>query len=332
MKRLSSSTWLVLAIGILLVGFLIAYSLPKAAQTSSNNDHFLPTVLQSTAIEWGTPTKRDPSASPIANPTPSPSQEATSQLPEPTNPSTDPTPTNEVPAAPPVQGFRVIASYPHDPEAFTQGLIYENGQLYEGTGLNGRSSLRRVELETGSVQQSVALEEQYFGEGITILGDKIYQLTWQNRVGFVYDKSSFALIGQFSYATEGWGLTTDGTHLIMSDGSSTIYFLDPNSFEVVRQVVVDNPTGGPISRINELEYINGEIYANIWQTDKIVRIDPNNGRVLGWIDLTGLLGPEDRVQPVDVLNGIAYDSENQRLFVTGKLWPKLFEIELIDLE
>lgn len=331
MKRLSSSTWLMLAIVALLISFLIAYSLPKAAQTSSNDDHFLPTVLQSTAIEWGTPIKRDLTPSLIANPTPSQTQEATPPLTDPTSQVPEITPTSEIPAVPPVQSYRVVATYPHDPQAFTQGLVYENGQFYEGTGLNGQSTLRRVELESGNVLQSIALADQYFGEGIVILGDKIYQLTWQNRVGFVYDKSTFEQIGQFNYATEGWGLTTDGTYLILSDGTSTIYFLDPNSFEVVKQVVVDNPTGGPISRINELEYINGEIYANIWQTDKIVRLDPNNGRVLGWIDLTGLLAPEDRVG-ADVLNGIAYDPDNQRLFVTGKLWPKLFEIELVDPE
>lgn len=320
MKRLSS-IWVLIAGAILLISLLIISSLPKSAQTSGDNDHFLPTILQSTAIvEWGTPSTGNPTASLIANPTPSQTQ----GVPEPTA-------TTEPPAVPPVQGYRVIASYPHDPQAFTQGLIYENGQLFEGTGLNGRSSLRRVELTTGNVLQSVALADQYFGEGIVALGDKIYQLTWQNRLGFIYDKTTFEQIGQFSYATEGWGLTTDGSHLILSDGTSTIYFLDPTSFEVVKQIVVDNPTGGPISQINELEYINGEIYANIWQTDKIVRIDPNSGRVLGWIDLTGLLAPEDR-NGVDVLNGIAYDPENQRLFVTGKLWPKLFEIELVDLE
>jgi glutamine cyclotransferase len=320
MKRLSS-IWLLIAGAALLIGLLAVYSLPKAAQTSGDSDQFLPTILQSTSIiEWGTPSPSNPTPSLIANPTPSPTQ----AVPEPTA-------TVDVPALPPVQGYRVIASYPHDPQAFTQGLIYENGQLFEGTGLNGRSSLRRVELESGNVLQSVALADQYFGEGIVALGDKIYQLTWQNRVGFIYDKSTFAEIGQFNYSTEGWGLTTDGSHLILSDGTSLIYFLDPESFEVVKQLAVDNPTGGPISQINELEYINGEIYANIWQTDKIVRIDPENGRVLGWIDLTGLLAPEDRVG-ADVLNGIAYDPENQRLFVTGKLWPKLFEIELVDPE
>ncbi|MFL5803187.1 MAG: glutaminyl-peptide cyclotransferase, partial [Roseiflexaceae bacterium] len=172
------------------------------------------------------------------------------------------------------------------------------------------------------------ISDTYFGEGITIFGDKILQLTWQSQVGFVYDKASFEQIGEFHYSTEGWGLTHDGTRLIMSDGTATLHFLDPQTLQETGTLdVYDN--NGPVVRLNELEYINGEVYANIWQTDRIARISPQTGQVLGWINLTGLLGPEDRQQPVDVLNGIAYDAAGDRLFVTGKLWPKLFEIKLI---
>jgi len=224
--------------------------------------------------------------------------------------------------------YEVINTYPHDRNAFTQGLVYEDDVLYEGTGLKGRSSLREVELETGGVLQKLDLAEQYFGEGITIWGDGIIQLTWQSHVGFVYDKDSFELLHEFSYPTEGWGITHDSKRLIMSDGTSTLHFLDPETLEEIGSVQVYD-SNGPLVRLNELEYINGEVYANIWQTDRIVRIEPETGRVTGWIDLTGLLSAEDLSQPVDVLNGIAYDAEHDRLFVTGKLWPKLFEIRLI---
>ena len=227
--------------------------------------------------------------------------------------------------------YRVLNTYPHNPNAFTQGLIYEGGVLYEGTGLYGESSLRRVELTTGSVLQQHNLDEQYFGEGITIYGDRIIQLTWQENTGFIYNKENFELICTFTYPTEGWGITHDGNRLIMSDGTSTIYFWDPRTLAEVGRITVSDD-GMPIDRINELEYIDGEIYANIWQTDQIVRIDPQTGQVVGRIDLTGLLPEEDRTQATDVLNGIAYDAENNRLFVTGKLWPKLFEIELVAID
>jgi glutamine cyclotransferase len=220
--------------------------------------------------------------------------------------------------------YRIVNTFPHDPYAFTQGLIYENGYLYESTGLRGRSSLRKVDLHSGSVIQHQQLVQQYFGEGITILGNKIYQLTWQSNTGFVYDKKSFLIIDEFYYATTGWGLTTDGTYLIMSDGSSTLYFLDPTTYEIVKQIVVKDENGA-VSSLNELEYIKGEIFANVLPTDRIVRIDPGSGQVTGWIDLKGLM----RQKGADVLNGIAYDHERDRLFVTGKLWPNLFEIELI---
>jgi glutamine cyclotransferase len=228
----------------------------------------------------------------------------------------------------PVYTYSVVNIYPHDPDAFTQGLVLEDGVLYEGTGLFGQSTLRRVELETGAVVQIRELSDQFFGEGITIYGDKIIQLTWQSNVGFVYDKTSFELLQEFNYSTEGWGITHDGTRLIMSDGTSTLHFLDPQTFEEISQLTVFD-SDGPVTRLNELEYIKGEVYANVWQTDRIARIAPGTGGVVGWIDLEGLLGAQDYTEPVDVLNGIAYDADNDRLFVTGKLWPKLFEIELI---
>jgi glutamine cyclotransferase len=227
-----------------------------------------------------------------------------------------------------VYSYRIINTYPHDPDAFTQGLVFQDGVLYEGTGLYGQSSLRRVELETGDTLQIRELSDQFFGEGITVYGERIIQLTWQSHIGFVYDKDSFELLPGFNYSTEGWGITHDGTRLIMSDGTSTLHFLDPQTFEETDQVeVFDND--GPVTRLNELEYIQGEIYANVWQTDRIAMIAPETGRVVGWIELEGLLSEEDRSQPVDVLNGIAYDAQTDRLLVTGKLWPKLFEIELI---
>jgi len=228
----------------------------------------------------------------------------------------------------PVYSYNVVNTYPHDRSAFTQGLVFEDGVLYEGTGLNGRSTLRRVELETGEVLQIHELPAQFFGEGVTVYGNDIIQLTWRSHVGFVYDRDSFELLQEFNYSTQGWGITHDGERLIMSDGTATLYFLDPATFEEIGRVgVYDND--GSVNRLNELEYVQGEIYANVWQTNCIARIDPQTGQVVGWIELNGLLTPEDRGEPVDVLNGIAYDAENARLFVTGKLWPKLFEIELI---
>ncbi len=232
------------------------------------------------------------------------------------------------PAELPVYTYTVVHVYPHDPQAFTQGLVYHEGVLYEGTGLRGRSTLRRVELATGTVLQEHALDAQYFGEGITLFDDTLIQLTWQSNIGFVYDRETFAQLRDFTYPTEGWGLTHDGTRLIMSDGTATLFFLDPVTLEHVGQVdVVD--ANGAVTRLNELEYVNGEVFANIWQTDRVARIDPLTGRVVGWIDLSGLLSAADRQQSVDVLNGIAYDAATDRLFVTGKLWPKLFEIDLV---
>lgn len=238
------------------------------------------------------------------------------------------------PVPPPVaQGatrysYRVKAVLPHDRRAFTQGLVFEEGIFYEGTGLYARSSLRKVEPETGAVLQQENLAPNLFGEGITVWGDKIIQLTWKARKGFVYDKNTFEQLKTFSYPTEGWGITHDGSRLIMSDGTATLYFWDPETLGEIGKITVTD-SGAPVVRLNELEYIDGEIYANIWQTNRIARINPDTGQVTGWIDLSGLLSAEDVVEPVDVLNGIAFDADNNRLFVTGKLWPKIFEIELV---
>lgn len=228
----------------------------------------------------------------------------------------------------PVYGYQVVHVYPHDRAAFTEGLLYLDGFLYESTGLLGQSSLRRVELATGEVVQKIELDPAYFGEGLAAFGERLIQLTWQSQTGFVYDRSTFALQRTFSYPTEGWGLTTDGRRLIMSNGTDTLYFLDPQTLERVGELRVSGPAGS-LTQINELEYVRGEIYANIWKTERLARIDPGTGHVLGWVDLTGLLSQEDRQQQVDVLNGIAYDPAGDRLFVTGKWWPKLFEVKLI---
>lgn len=227
--------------------------------------------------------------------------------------------------------YRIINTYPHDRLAFTQGLVFAEGYLYEGTGLLGYSTLRKVELTTGDVLQIRELPAHFFGEGITIHKDRIVQLTWKSLTGLVYEKTSFELLDQFTYSTEGWGITHDGNHLIMSDGTSTLHFLDPDNFrEIGRIEVFDNH--GPVTGLNELEYIRGEIYANRWGTNLIAKISPGTGQVTGWIEMDGLLNQEDLREPVGVLNGIAYDAENDRLFVTGKLWPKLFEIKLVSLQ
>jgi len=227
--------------------------------------------------------------------------------------------------------YEVVNTYPHDRKAFTQGLVFSGNALYEGTGLYGASTLRRVDLETGEVLQIRKLPEQLFGEGITIWRDRIIQLTWRERTGLVYDKNSFELLEQFPYPTEGWGITHDGNSLVMSDGTSTLYFLHPDNFKETGRIEVSD-NFGPVTRLNELEYVRGEIYANVWLTNRIARLSPRTGEVIGWIEMDGLLGQEELREPVDVLNGIAYDAENDRLFVTGKLWPKVFEIKLVPLE
>ncbi|MGB7264812.1 MAG: glutaminyl-peptide cyclotransferase [Terracidiphilus sp.] len=225
-------------------------------------------------------------------------------------------------------GYRVIHTYPHDPQAYTQGLLYQDGHLYESTGLNGRSSLRMEDLETGRVLQRADVPDKYFAEGLASWGSTLIQLTWQSHIAFVYDRFSFRLLRTFHYQGEGWGLTQDGRNLILSDGTANLRFLDPQTFREVRRIVVKDQ-GVPVTQLNELEYVRGEIYANVWHTDRIARISPATGRVLGWIDLAGLLPPDQRSDPEAVLNGIAYDATHNRLFVTGKLWPKLFEIRVV---
>ncbi|MBI4748076.1 MAG: glutaminyl-peptide cyclotransferase [Acidobacteria bacterium] len=233
----------------------------------------------------------------------------------------------------PTYGYEVVNTYPHDTQAFTQGLFFFRNKMYESTGLNGRSSLRFVELKTGTIRKKIDVEPQYFAEGMTVIGNQIFQLTWLSEKGFVYERKTMKLIKEFSYTGEGWGLTFDGTSLILSDGTNAIRFLDPETFEVKRTIHVfaNNTPGAPLRNLNELEYIEGEIFANIWLTDQIVRIDPETGKILGMIDLKNLLTPQERASS-DVLNGIAYDTRKKRLFVTGKFWPKLFEIKLIPKE
>ena len=233
-------------------------------------------------------------------------------------------------AAPITYTYQIINEYPHDPTAFTEGLVYTNGQLFESTGLNGQSSLREVELETGRVLRTRALDASVFGEGLALADGQLIQLTWQNQIGYVYDPATFAVSRTFTYTHEGWGLAFDGQQLILSDGTPTLRFLSPSTLTTTHQVTVTDH-GQPINQINELEYIRGEVWANIWQTNLIARIDPHTGNVVGWIDLTGLLAKSAATpnQPIDVLNGIAYDAATDRLFVTGKFWPRLFEIRLI---
>ena len=229
---------------------------------------------------------------------------------------------------PPGYTFKVVHIFPHDAQAFTQGLEYHDGFLFEGTGLNGRSSLRKVRLETGEVVQRIDVAPEFFGEGITLLKDKVVQLTWQSHVGFVYSLNDFHLLRQFSYPGEGWGLTNNGREVFMSDGTNEIRVLDPQTLREKRRLKIYDGIH-PIDQLNELEFVEGEIFANVWQTDRIARISPQSGKVIGWVDLTGLLSPMYRIEPGAVLNGIAYDQEHKRLFVTGKLWPSIFEIRLV---
>jgi len=228
-------------------------------------------------------------------------------------------------------GYVIVRVYPHDPGAFTQGLVIDEGSLYEGTGLVGQSSLRLVNLETGAVLRAHRLPETEFGEGISVFGDKIYQLTWTSKKGYVYDKNTFEVLREFSYDTEGWGLTQDGGRLIMSDGTARLFFLDSETLSVLGELSVWD-VHGPVTQLNELEWVNGEILANVWKTNYVVRIDPETGQVRGRIYLEGLLSQEDLQYQPDVLNGIAYDAVHDRLYVTGKRWPKLFEIRLTPLK
>jgi glutamine cyclotransferase len=224
--------------------------------------------------------------------------------------------------------YRVIHVYPHDPQAYTQGLIYIDGHLYESTGLNGRSSVRMIDLESGQVLKERDVPEKYFAEGLTNWGSNLVQLTWQSHIGFVYDRATFRLLRSFQYPWEGWGLAQDGKYLILSDGTPTLRFLDPNTFQEVRRITVTDH-GEPVKQLNELEYIHGEIYSNVWYSNKIARISPQTGKVLGWIDLSGIISAIELRSDDAVLNGIAYDAQHDRLFVTGKLWPRLFEIKVV---
>lgn len=229
--------------------------------------------------------------------------------------------------AAPVFTYEVVHSYPHDPKAFTQGLIFLNGHLYESTGLSGNSSLRMVDLESGRVLQQAALPEEDFAEGLAAWDNRLVQLTWMSHKALVYDRFSFRLLQTLHYPGEGWGLTSDGRSLILSDGTATLRFLDPGTFRENRHVMVKSGKR-QVKDLNELEFVKGEIYANIWHSDKIVRISPRTGKVVGWIDLSGLLPDAQRADTEAVLNGIAYDPEHDRLFVTGKLWPKIIEIRV----
>ncbi|HED64114.1 MAG TPA: glutaminyl-peptide cyclotransferase [Planctomycetes bacterium] len=231
----------------------------------------------------------------------------------------------------PVYGFKVVHTYPHSPSAYCQGLLVHDGKFYESTGRYGTSSLRRVEIETGKVEKRKDLPPTIFAEGLAWFGDELFQLTWKSGKAHVFDPRTFRVTRNLAYEGEGWGLTTDGKHLVMSDGSSTITFRDPETFEVVRKIeVMADET--PIDQLNELEWIDGEIWANIWKRDFLVRIDPKDGKVVGWVNLTGIFDNSKIHDPDAVLNGIAYDPETKRIFVTGKLWPAVFEIELTDPE
>jgi glutaminyl-peptide cyclotransferase len=223
--------------------------------------------------------------------------------------------------------YEVVSSYPHDPTSFTQGLLWHDGGLYEGTGLKGESKLRRLEFPSGRVLKEINLPSEFFGEGIALVDSRLIQLTWQSHKGFVYDLDTFRKLQEFAYDTEGWGLTCDGKNLILSDGSSSLFYLDPQTFKPIRKLAV-TMNGKPLTELNELEFIEGEIWANVWQTDLIVRIDPSTGRVTSFLNLKGILAPSDKTGREDVLNGIAYDAEHKRIFVTGKLWPRIFEIRV----
>ena len=230
-------------------------------------------------------------------------------------------------AATPVSGYRVVNAYPHDPDAYTQGLIYRGGFLYESTGRNGQSTLRKVKLETGAVVQQRRIDAAHFAEGLAEWKGRLYQLTWQSNVAFVYDLATFAPVRTLRYPGEGWGLTAAPDGLILSDGTADLRVLDPETFREIRRVTVRD-AGVPIDQLNELEFVRGEVWANVWHTDRIARIAPQTGRVVGWIDLSGLMSTY-RLDAEAVLNGIAYDAATQRLFVTGKLWPRLFEIQVV---
>jgi glutaminyl-peptide cyclotransferase len=225
-------------------------------------------------------------------------------------------------------GYRVVHAYPHDEHAFTQGLVYVDGHLYESTGIRGQSSLREEDLETGRILRMQLVPGNYFAEGLTDWKNTLVQLTWESHTGFVYDRATFRMLRTFHYDSEGWGLTHDARSLILSDGTATLRFLDPDTFRELRRITVKD-RGRPITQLNELEFIHGEIYANVWHSDRIARISPQSGRVLGWINLKGIIPQNQLSSNEAVLNGIAYDSAHDRLFVSGKLWPKIFEIVVV---
>jgi len=293
-------------IGIAIIGFFL-YGLVQRPDLVGGVDVSTPVVMDS-----------DTQSDPIEVPTEEPTEESSEE-------------SKQEPAEEPIEyGYEIVETYPHDPKAFLQGLVWVDDMWYEGTGLYGESTLRKVNPQTGEVIKQIAIDDALFGEGITIFGDKIYQLTWKAKRGFIYDKESFELLDEFTYPTEGWGITHDGERLIMSDGTPTIYFWNPATLEEIGSISVTKQ-GEPVGNLNELEYIDGLIYANQWQTPFIHIINPETGVVEGSITIErdDLLTPADIDGPIDVLNGIAYDAATDRLFVTGKLWPKIFEIKLI---
>lgn len=309
---------------------------PSVQLTASSTPRAAPLVtstLPVTDLDADTPSPT-PTQTRTSIPSPDPSVEAHPPDSAETTPvalaSSSPEPVSDT-GSEDIWGYRIVNEYPHDPSAYTQGLVIEDelNTLLEGTGRD--SSLRRVELMSGETLQYLPLHGSYFGEGITQFGDRIYQLTWQSQKGFIYDSETFELLGDFFYPHEGWGLTHDGERLIVSDGSDVIRFWKPDTFQEVGRIQVADKNG-PVVRLNELEYVNGEIWANVWHTDLIARISPADGRVLGWIDLSGLQGAHLPDDPEAVLNGIAYHDDSGRLFVTGKLWPSLYEIEIVENE
>jgi glutamine cyclotransferase len=228
----------------------------------------------------------------------------------------------------PVHGFKIVATYPHDPKAFTQGLVFADGEFYESTGLNGESTLRRVEIASGKVLQQIKVADEYFAEGLALVGDELLQLTWQHQRGFVYDRKTFKQKRTFPYKGEGWGISYDATGgLVMSDGSDTLTFLDPKTLAPTRSIRVRD-AGRPVGQLNELEWIEGEIWANVWTTDRVARISPVTGDVKAWVDFSSLWPRGQRQPPADVLNGIAYDKATRRIFVTGKKWPRLYQVSV----
>ncbi len=354
MDRLLRNTLIVLAIVLVLLLASFFWFVGRGGVDASSGINqlaastvFVPIVDADGTSTGETLVGATASVSPVVNPTSPTAAPTVISTVTPTDtatvaPTVTATPTNGVA----LYGYSVITSYPHDPTAFTQGLVFAAGAaddggdaFYEGTGRRAQSNLRRVDLETGAVEQQIELDPTLFGEGIAIFDERIYQLTWEANRGFIYDLSSFEQLGEFEYPTEGWGLTHDGERLIMSDGTPTLYFRDPETLEVTGSVEVYDsagilgPVNGPVPRLNELEYIDGFVYANIWQSNIIAITEPETGRVAGWIDLSGLLNEADRGGlSVDVLNGIAWDAEGERLFVTGKLWPRIYEIELVEVE